>query len=161
MIAQVARPGLEHGDQADLGAEVFVVAGDLAQGSGALPQQHGVEVLLVGADDLAQLSRHGEGDQVIGDGQQLAALTFEPLGGIGMAALGTGAVIAGVIGIVLLAAVAPVELTAQCGGAAGENGGDGAPVRRQQARAILPLIRRPVPAQDFGQWDQRPECFRT
>jgi len=29
MIAQVARPGLEHGEEADLGAEIFVVAGDV------------------------------------------------------------------------------------------------------------------------------------
>jgi hypothetical protein len=28
-------------------------------------------------------------------------------------------------------------------------------VRGQQARAKLPFIRRPVAAQDFGQWDQK------
>ena len=65
MIAQVARPSLEHGQETDLGAEIFVVAGEVAQGAGAFPQQQRVKVLLVGADDLAQLSRHGEGDQVV------------------------------------------------------------------------------------------------
>ena len=161
MITQVAGPGLEHGHQAEFGAEVFVVAGHVQQSRGALGQQEGVEDLLVGADESAQLLRDGKGDQVVGDGQQAAALAFEPLGGIGVAALWAGAVIAGVIGIVLLAARAPVELASQCGGAAGQDGGDGPPVRRQQAGAILPLIRRPVPAQNFGQWDQRPEGFRT
>jgi hypothetical protein len=29
-------------------------------------------------------------------------------------------------------------------------------MRGQEARAILPLIRRPVPAQNCGQWDQGP-----
>ena len=133
-----------------------MVAGDVPQGAGAFPQQQRVEVLLVGADHLPELSRHGEGDQVVGHGQQFASLAVEPLGGIGVTALGTGPVIARVIGIVLLAAVAPVELPAQGGGAAGQNGGDGAPMRGQEARAILPLIRRPVPAQDCGQWDQGP-----
>ena len=110
----------------------------------------------MGPDHRPELGRHGEGDQVVGRGQQFAPLAIEPLGGIGVTALGTSPVIARVIGIVLLAAAAPVELTAQCGGAAGQQGGDGAPMRGQEARAILPLIRRPVPAQNCGQWDQGP-----
>ncbi len=65
--------------------------------------------------------------------------------------------IAGVIGEVELAAVAAEQLAAQRGGAARNNGGDGASMRGEQAGAKLALIRRPVPAQDFGQRDQRPE----
>ena len=156
MITQVARPGLEQGQEADLGSEIFVVASDIPQGAGAFLQEQRIKVLLVGPDHLPELGRDGEGDQVIGHGQQFASLAVEPLGGIGVAALGTGAVIAGVIGIVLLAAVALVELPAQGGGAAGQNGGDGAPMRGQEARAKLLLIRRPVPAQNCGQWDQGP-----
>ena len=110
----------------------------------------------MGADHRPELGGHGEGDQVVGYGQQFASLAVEPLGDIGVTALGTGPVVAGVIGIVQLAAVAAVELPAQGGGAAGQKGGDGAPMRGQEARAIFPLIRRPVPAQDCGQWDRGP-----
>jgi len=156
VITQIARPSLEHGQEADVGTEILVVAGDVPQSAGAFSQEQRVETLLVGADHLPELGRHGEGDQVISHGQQLTSLAVAPLGGIGVTALGTGPVVAGVIGIVLLAAVAAVELPAQGGGAAGQKGGDGAPMRGQEARAIFPLIRRPVPAQDCGQWDQGP-----
>jgi hypothetical protein len=71
--------------------------------------------------------------------------------------LRTGAVVAGVISKVLAAALAPEELASECGGAAVENGVDGAPVRRQQTRAKLPFVGRPVAAQDFSQRDQRLE----
>jgi len=65
--------------------------------------------------------------------------------------------VAGVISKVELATVAAEQLAAQRGSAATDNGGHGVSMRRQQTRAKLPLIRRPVPAQDFGQRDQRPE----
>ncbi len=71
---------------------------------------------------MAQPFGHGKGNQVIGHGQQLAPLAGSHSGGIGMAALGAGPMIAGVIGKVLLAAVAPVNLTSQRGGAAGQDG---------------------------------------
>ncbi len=79
---------------------------------------------------------------------------IEPLGGVGMTAPGTGAVIAGVVDKLLAAAVATEELSAQGGSAAGENGLDSAPVRGQQARSKLAFIRRPMAAQDFSQRDQ-------
>jgi len=52
--------------------------------------------------------------------------------------------VAGVIGIVLLAAVALEEVAAQGGGAARHNGGDGAPMGWQETGAKLLLVRRPV-----------------
>ena len=156
MITQVASPGLQHGQATDLSAEIFVVPTNIGQGGGALTQQQRVKDFLVGADDFAQLGWDGESDHIVRHRQQTRALALKPLGGIGVAALRTGAMVAGVIGIMLLAARAPVELSAQCRRAAGEDSSHGAPMRRQQARAILPLIRRPVPAQDFGQWDHEP-----
>lgn len=106
---------------------------------------------MVGADEGAQLFGDGEGDQIIGHRQKPPPLALQPLGGIGMAALGAGAMVAGVIGKVQPSARAPKELTSEGGSAAAQNGRNGAPVRRQQARAKLPFIRRPVAAQDFGQ----------
>ena len=93
---------------------------------------------------------HARGDHR----QQLAALPIEPLGGVGMAALRTRTMIARMPGVMFPSAVTTVELSAQSRGATGQQSGKGAPVRGQQAHTKLPLIRRPMPAQDFSQWDQ-------
>jgi len=111
----------------------------------------------MGTNDGAQFGRDGEGDEVIRHRQESAALTREPFGGVGVTALRTGAVVAGMIGKMLATTIAPEELTSERGSAATENGGDGAPVRRQQTRAKLPFVGRPVAAQDFSQRDQRLE----
>src|SRR5690242_19307461 len=110
METEIARPGLKHGEQAQLRAEVFVRAADVLQSGRAVAKQERVEDFLVGADDRAQLFRDGEGDQVIRHGQESPPLALQPFGGVGVAALGTGAMIAGVISKVLSAAVAPEEL---------------------------------------------------
>src|SRR3989442_2532703 len=102
------------------------------------------------ANESAQLLGDGEGDQIIGQGQQATALTLQPRGGVGMAALRTGPMVAGVIDKVELAAVAAEELAAQRGRATRDNGGDGAPMRGQHTRTELPLVRRPVAAHDPG-----------
>jgi hypothetical protein len=157
MKAQIAGPGLKQRQQAQLGAQIFVLAADVQQGPGSVSEQEVVEEFLVGADQSAQLSGDGEGDQIIGQGQESAALSLQPRGGIGVATLRTGPMVAGVIGKVELATIAAEQLAAQRGGAAGHNRGDGASMRGEQPGAKLPLIRRPVPAQNLGQWDQRPE----
>ncbi len=110
MKAQVRCPGLKHRQQAQLSAQIFVVATDVEQGPGAVSEQEVVEEFLVGADECAQLSGDGEGDQIIRQGQESAALSFQPLGGIGVAALRTGPMVAGVIGKVELATVAAEQL---------------------------------------------------
>src|ERR1041385_835685 len=151
MEAQVASPGLEDGEQAQFSAEVFMIPGDILQRGGALSNEQGVKDFLMGTDEGAQLSGHGEGHQEVRHGQQALALAGQPDGGIGVAALWAGAVIAGVIDKVLASTLAPEELSSERGGAATENGGNGAPVRRPEARAKLPFIRRPVAAQNVGQ----------
>jgi hypothetical protein len=150
---QVASPGLEHGQQAQLSAEIFVSAPDIEQCRGTFAQEQWVKDFLVGPDDLSQLSRDGESDQVIGNGQQTSSLSMQPLCCIGLTALGAGAMIAGVINQHALSASAAEELSAQSGSAAAKNGVDGALMREEQARAKLAFIRRPMPAQDCGQGD--------
>jgi hypothetical protein len=58
------------------------------------------------------LGGDGEGDQIIGEGQESAALSVQPRGGIGVTALRTGPMVAGVIGKVELAAIAAEHLPA-------------------------------------------------
>ena len=71
-----------------------------------MSEQEVVEELLVGADQSAQLSGDGEGDQIIRQRQESATLSVQPRGGIGVATLRTGPMIAGVISKVELAAIA-------------------------------------------------------
>ena len=96
MKAQIARPGLKHRQQAQLGAQVFVLACDVEQGAGAVPEQERIEDFLMRANQSAQLPGDGEGDQIIGQGQEAAALSIQPRGGVGVAALRTGPMVAGV-----------------------------------------------------------------
>ena len=99
-----------------------------------------------------------ENDVEVRDGEEFGLAFFKPSLSGDVLTLGAVSIAARMIEDTLCAAVgAPFDVTSQCGGAAGQDGGDGPPVRGQQAGAILPLIRRPVPAQNFGQWDQRPE----
>jgi hypothetical protein len=154
MEAQVAGPGLEDSQQGQVSAEIFVVAAEVEERAGALPQQEGVEDFLVGTEEGAELFGDGEGDQVIGNGQEAAALVLQPLGGVGMAATGAGAVIAGVVGIFPTSTITSEKVAAQGRGAAGKDGLDGAPVRRQEAGAKLSPVRRPMAAQDLGQRNQ-------
>src|SRR5881628_2647193 len=92
-----------------------------------------------------QIFRHGEGDEVIGHGQQLQLLTLDPLSGIGMAALGTGTMIAGMIDKVVLTAVgAAINFPSQSRRAAVEDGLHGPAMRSKNVRAKLPFILRPM-----------------
>ena len=77
----------------------------------------------MGADEKPQFLRHGEGDQEVGHGQQEArALALEPRVGVGLAALRTVPVVAGMIAVMKARTVRTTEeLAAQSRGAAGED----------------------------------------
>ena len=96
MKAQIARPGLKHRQQTEFRAQIFVLASDVEQGAGAVTEQERIENFLMRANDRAQLLGDGEGDQIIGQGQESAALSIQPRGGVGVAALRTGPMVAGV-----------------------------------------------------------------
>ena len=148
-----ALPGVEHAEHAQLGTQVSGVGRDLLQGAGAFTEQPCVENLLMRPDQRPQFLGHGEGHQEIRHGQQLAVLASDPLRGLGVTALRTGAMMAGVIGVVKLAAVAAIELAAQSGRATGEDGRHGPAVGRQELVAELRLVRGPMAAEDFRQRD--------
>jgi hypothetical protein len=149
MKAQIARPSLKDRQQTQFGTQIFVFASDVEQSAGAMTEQERIEDFLMGANERAQLLGDGEGDQIIGQWQESASLSIQPGGGVGVAALWTGPVVAGVEGEMLAAALAAEQLTAQGGGATGDNGGEGAPMRGQQTGAKLPLIRRPLRTYSF------------
>jgi hypothetical protein len=122
MELQTSSPSVEHAEESQFGAEVFGMGGDVLQGGCAFPQEQPVACLLMGAQPWAECFGHREGDQVIRDRQEFALLLLDPKSRIGFAALRTGAVIAGVVDKMLLAAVwAAIELPAQSGSATSQD----------------------------------------
>src|SRR5215471_9062441 len=90
----------------------------------------------------------------VGTGQDLGLTCGEPMLGLISMAFGTTPVLAGMIGIDLGAAmVAAPEVSAECFGAAGQDVGDGAPVRRQDRRAMRRQIAIREAAEDVRDLD--------
>ena len=98
MVVQVLAPGVEHGDEADLGAEMLGIGGDPAQRLGRRSEQDGVDRLLVLEGDLGDRRRQGEDDVEVGHRQQLGLPGGEPFGAGLPLALRAVPVAAGVVG---------------------------------------------------------------
>lgn len=145
---------MEHGEHPHLGADMAGVAGELDDRPGGRLHQQGIAVTLVGAQDRAQLGRHGDGDMEVGRIQQLGGAGGEPARGLLTMASGTAPVAAGMVGVDLGAArLAAPEMAAQGRAAAGDDVGDGAPVRGQHAGAVpCHMVVREAPA-DVGEID--------
>jgi len=75
MVLQVLAPGVEHADEADLGAEMLRIGGDRAERLGRRPEQNGVDRSLVLERDLGCGRRQGENDVEIQPGPAKAGGT--------------------------------------------------------------------------------------
>ena len=71
-------PGVEDGEEADLGAEMARVGGDRAERLGDSPEEETVDDGLVPDGDLGDPRRDGEGDVEVLGGQQVRPAPFEP-----------------------------------------------------------------------------------
>ena len=78
MMLQALVPGMEHAEEADLGAEVPGIASDLEQGRGAGVEQQVINQPLVLQGKRGQFAREGEDDMHVAGGEQLALAGFEP-----------------------------------------------------------------------------------
>ena len=106
MVLQGLSPGVQHGDRADLCAEMLGVGGDVAHRFGRGAEQDGVDRALVLERDLGRRRRQGEDDMVVGHRQQLGLTRLEPLGACQTLALRAMSVAAGVVGAANQPAVA-------------------------------------------------------
>jgi hypothetical protein len=105
---------MEDGHDADLATDVVWIGGQFGQSLGSGLHQEGIQGLLVGAQQIAELVGDGEDDVEVRHGQEFLAATREPGLGIFAVALGTRPVAAGVIDVLLPAAVVTdVELATQ------------------------------------------------
>ena len=121
-----------------------------------MAQQKRVALFLMGAQPLPQTFRNGEGNQIIGNRQEFELLLLDPVGGVVLAALRTGAMVAGMIDKVVLTTVDTAKhLATQRRGAAIEDCLHRPAMRGKERGAKLPFILRPILAQHLGQRDHR------
>ena len=79
MMRHRRAPGMQHSGDADAGAEVLGIGGDLQRGLGRGLHQQAVDHALVLVGDVAQLGRQRVDDVEVRHGQQLGLACFEPL----------------------------------------------------------------------------------
>jgi hypothetical protein len=146
VIQQGLAPGMEDGGEADLGSQV--VAAELQQSLADGLEEEGVEGLAILAEEGIEFMGQGEDEMEVGDGQEVLALAFQPVAGVGALAGGAVAVAAGVGNEVFLAAFgAAVAVAAERVGATLHEGVEDAPVMGGQ----LGIARGHGPAQDLAQ----------
>ena len=91
--------------------------------------------------ECPQLGRQREGQQEVGARQQPRALPVEPALGLLAVTLGAVPVTTGVVAVLAGAAVITrLDVPAEAGGAAGHDVAQRAALRRQQRRAVQPLV---------------------
>jgi len=88
MVLQGLAPGVQHRDEADLGAEVTRVGSYGAQARGCAAEQDVVDDALVLQGDGGDRFGHGEDDMEVGHGQQVGLAGFQPQGAGQRLALG-------------------------------------------------------------------------
>src|ERR1041385_6302099 len=98
MVVQVLTPGVQHRDDADLGAEVLGISRNGSQRLGRRPEQDGIDRGFVLERDLGDGRRYREDDMEVRYWQQLGLPGGEPVGARLPLAFRAMAVSAGVVG---------------------------------------------------------------
>ena len=109
MMDERLAPGVEDGEEADLGAEMVRVGSNRAERLGDGPEEQTVDDGLVLGGDLGDGRGHGENDVEVLGRQQVRAASFEPLGAGQRLAGRTVAVAARVVPDAPMAAVAMIN----------------------------------------------------
>ena len=139
MMPQILPPGVQHGKEADLGAEMLGVGGDGGEGFGGGGEENAIDRPRVVEGQSGNLFGQSEHDMEILDRQQFGLPRFEPFCPLCVLTLGTMAVAAGVVadpGVVAMAAL--FDVAAQDGGAAGfDSPHDAQRLERQGVRGAV------------------------
>ena len=156
MIVQVLTPGVQHRDQADLGAEMFGIGGDRAQRLGRGLEQDRVDHRLVLEGDRGDLRRQREDDVEIGNRQQLGLPRGEPLAAGLPLALRAMPVAAGIVGDAdRPAGPAALDMAAEFGGPAELDRAHHAPLDAPEMAVMGLPIRLAVVAEDVRHLQSR------
>jgi len=132
-------PGVQHAEEAEVGAEMSGSAGDFEQGFGTGAEQQAIEELAVLPRQGCQLVREGEDDMDVGRREKFLAPGLEPtVAGVGLT-LRAMAIATAVIGDggAVSTAGALIDMAAEGGGATARD--------RQQDLEMSPAEPRTVP----------------
>src|SRR6266853_1934882 len=114
MVGHRRAPGVEHGGEADAGAEVPGIGGDGEQRLGRAAEQQVVDYRLVLIGDRGDLGRQGEDKVEVADRQQIGLARGKPVPCRRALALGAMAVATGVVGDPAVAAIlAALDMAAE------------------------------------------------
>ena len=155
MEVQVLSPGMQHGKETDLRAQVFGIAGNGEQGIGHRAEQDLVNDFLVIEGDGGDWFRQREDHVKVLHGQQFGDALLDPAFARQTLALGTMPVAAGAIDDArVLAVVAPFDGATQRGGTAVDDGLHEAVLMQGQGMRLP--VGRAVLSKDVGQLGSRP-----
>jgi hypothetical protein len=160
MVMEGLAPGMEYGQEPDLGPEMAGVGRDLQEGPGGRLEEEAIDDPGVLKCQRGQELRQGEHDVEIGDGQQMRLLGLEPLGRLAALALGTVPVPTGVVGDLLCAAVVTfLDMASQGAGPALDHGPQDTGLVERGAVAFP--VGLTVAAGDLGDLQPRPTTHPT
>ena len=150
VVQQGLPPGVEEGEEADAGAEMTGIGGHLQERLRGGAEEQVVENARILECEGGEGMRQGEDHVRVRHRQQRGPLLIEPFRGGTPLALRAVAIAAGVVreGAVA-AAVARVDMTAQCGGPAGEEIPDDALLIATQRRTPSRRFRQPEDLRDL------------
>jgi hypothetical protein len=149
VMQEILPPGVQHTEEADLGAEMLGIHCDGAQGLRRRPEQDIVDHGLVLERDGGDQVRHREHHVEVGHVEQFRLTVLEPLGASETLALRAVSIATRVVGDTLMAAaVAALDVTAESCAAATLDRDHGAPPGGGQ-RAMLITKSRAEVAEDI------------
>lgn len=153
VIGQVASPGMQDPDQAELSADKAGILGQKLYCICGSTEEQIIEKGLVRAGERAQGGRNGKGEHEVRDRQQKILLFLQPFLGLVVLTFRTVAVAARVVAVLGLVALgAGIDLTTQSGSTALLDGTHRPPVAGEQALGIFLAISGTVLAKDIGQF---------
>ena len=137
VVFEVLAPGVQDGQEPDLGPQVLRVGGDLLQGLGGGTEQDPVDFPRILLGDRAEHRRECQDHVKVFNGQQLSFSCLHPLRRSGGLALGAMAVPARVVGDPLMpAAVTLLDMPAQSRSPAGGDVAEGAALLGRERVAV-------------------------
>jgi hypothetical protein len=147
---------MQHGEEADLGAEMAGISGNGAEGLGGRPKEDPVHDRFVLERDGGDRLRDGEDDVEIFAREQFGRALLDPRGSGERLALRTVAIPTRVVGDALVATrVALLDVAAECSGAARFDGGHHALLRQRECWTAQGTIGVAVAAEDVRHLPRR------